>query len=769
MKQNKCILFYFFLFITITTIAQNKSFDSIVSALQKEHLFFEKTFIHTNKSKYDKEDTVWFKAYVSSSDNKPSLKTTLLYVSLFSAKGDLIETQNIFIHEGIGVGQFALHDGLDSGDYYIQARTNFMKNFGDENAFVSKISIGNIVKKNIGKSEILYDVQLFPEGGYLLENAANVIAIKALLNGKSYAFQAKIIDSKNNEIVYFNNPYKGMSKCEFYYNESEKYQAIININDTILKIDVPLPKSKGVTLKIKENSSFLDLEMQTNQQTLQNLNDAYFVLFHQNNKIVNYADIVLKDTSKIVLKIDKKDFYNGVNTVTIFKNSTPILERKFFVYKDVEKIDVNIEKLTKEKDSVVFKLNTLASDGTANLSASVLSNSEQLDVNTNIEAAFLLTPYLKGYIEKPSYYFNDKNKDRFMHLDLLLLTQGWTQYTTSEFINNLNPKYKYDFEIGYKLSGFSRPLGSNNLALINNENKIIDKIFLNNKLDFEFKNLLIHKGDSVKLSFVKPNKALAKPENMYFDSIINNKEVLKANVFTSNYSIPFIINENINEVDFAFYDNNVTELDQVNVSGKIKSEAYHKKKKLVDKYWKTTFDIGKYMPLPVRDSYKNEYLLTYLEKEEGVRLVNWKGLEWYLAVGVTGEAVLFIDGEKLDSGDLNSLRLEMKDVEAVMMQPIKMNRKYQIFTTENYKKGIEELYVNYVFEYGFNAPKKYYTPIYDFNSKNKSQEIDWKPILKTNTIGEVSFKVKNSFSGYVFYIQGFTRNGKLINQIIIVE
>ena len=58
----------------------------------------------------------------------------------------------------------------------------------------------------------------------------------------------------------------------------------------------------------------------------------------------------------------------------------------------------------------------------------ILSGNEQLGVNTNIEAAFLLTPYLKGYIEKPSYYFNNTDRKKLIELDLLLLTQGWSKY-----------------------------------------------------------------------------------------------------------------------------------------------------------------------------------------------------------------------------------------------------------------------------------------------------------------------------------------------------
>jgi len=766
MKQVRYILFYFLLLFSVTTIAQDTSADSLVTALQKDPLFFEKVFIHTNKTQYDKDDTIWFKAYVASNANKPSLRTTLLYVSLFSDTGQLIEVQNILINKGVGSGQFELFDTLEYGDYYIQAHTNFMRNFGEENTFVSKINIGNTTRKNNENSDNLYDVQLFPEGGYLLENVENVIAVKALVNGKGLDFTGEIIDSKNKIITRFENSYLGMTTGVFFYNASEKYQAIIRVKDTVLKMEVPLAKKEGLSLKVTDRIDFVDVQLQTNKETLQNQKENYFVLLHQNNKVVNYADIVLSDTSKVVLQINKDIFFNGVNTVTVFQKDTPILERKFFVYKDDTKIDVKIEKQLKEKDSSVFKLKMITGSERANLSASVMSGKTQIEEETNIESAFLLTPYVKGYIEKPSYYLNKKNADRLQHVDFLLLTQGWTQYTASEFVNNANPKYKYDFELGFKLSGHATPLGSNNLALISEENKIIDKIFLNNKLDFTFKNLLIYKGDAVKLSFVKPDNELAKPENMTLDAVVYSKMEFKPIVLKSNYTSVAIEKED----DFVFYEADATRLDTVNVTGRIKTKALLEKTKLVRKYKKTTFDIGKYMPLEVADRYKKELLLGYLERAEGARLVNWKGLEWYLELGVEKEAFLFIDGKRMESEDLGGLKLEMKDVENVMVQPLgKGFRAYQVFTTDNYKNGITELYQNYVFDYGYNSAKKYYTPIHDFNLQNETTEIDWKPILETNTNGEVVFKVKNNFSGYTFAIQGFTKSGKLVSEIIVVE
>ncbi len=48
---------------------------------------------------------------------------------------------------------------------------------------------------------------------------------------------------------------------------------------------------------------------------------------------------------------------------------------------------------------------------------------------TTIFSDLFLTADIKGFIESPNYYFSDlKDKNRLVHLDHLLLTQGWRKY-----------------------------------------------------------------------------------------------------------------------------------------------------------------------------------------------------------------------------------------------------------------------------------------------------------------------------------------------------
>ena len=66
---------------------------------------------------------------------------------------------------------------------------------------------------------------------------------------------------------------------------------------------------------------------------------------------------------------------------------------------------------------------------------------------SNISSWFLLESDVRGLVEEPSYYFDSSNPNRLKDLDLLLLTQGWRDFTW---------KYKtmaYPSENGFTISG----------------------------------------------------------------------------------------------------------------------------------------------------------------------------------------------------------------------------------------------------------------------------------------------------------------------------
>ena len=788
----KKITFYLLAFFCTTfyLFCQNKSIDSIVSSLENEQLLFEKIFVHTNKTSYNSEDVIWFKVYVAKNDNTPSLKTALVYVSLFSKQGELINTKNVYIKDGVGNNHFELDIDLVQGNYYIQAHTNNMLNFGKQNKFTTQITIGENIE-NTTTSTANYDIQFFPEGGYFLEGVKNTIGIKALINDKGISYRGKIVNSKNEEVALFSSMHLGMSKTKFEYKENEKYKAIIAVNDTVIQQQLPKALKKGVVIsKIASKDDVVMFQLLANNINNQ---DNYVLLFHQNTIIVDHVKVNFKDSKKKVFAFNKVDFLKGVISVTVLKNNQPILERKFFAKGEVNN-KFSLEKLNKLEDSIIYKLNIKDITSTSNISLSVLSLNSNYSSSSDIASAMYLTPYVKGYVENPRFYFNKENINREAYLDLLLLTQGWTQYTQEAFVEKLNPKLIHKFEYGFKLKGKLSPVLTNNLGVFTLDNQLITSQFLNNQTNFNFNNLVAYKGDSIKLAFIEKEVLRRRPTKIKFDTIAVKQHEF-GYVFYNEYVKESQINEaksltNVSTVSSYKKQDGIYSLETVALETKKKSKAFLDRKAFDKKHRKEIFDIGAYYELGIPEKFKdgNLTIQDYLFKDRGFWFHRLENGYRYLVKGTkvneqgfTIPLIVLVSVNGVNTlGEKNSMPLdlamsiEMRHIQDVVYRPGGRKGKLDkiaFFTTEEYKNGISNNFSTYVFNEGFNKSKKYYRPLYSANSNSTSKEIDWKPNLISNTNGEVVLKLKNEFleKGLLLSIQGFSNQGQLISGFYKLE
>lgn len=767
--------FQFFFFLICFCLKGQTSFeDNVLLPLQKNSIPQEKIFLHTNKTSYFIDDIIWFKSYVANSDNAPSSKTTVLTVNLLEPEGELIFKKKIFIFKGTGMGQFELNTSLIPGKYYIQAYTDHSRNFGRSFIYLQEITVlgKNDEKGNLEK--LHYDIQVLPEGGYLLEDAENTIGIKSMINGQGSDFSGKIVNSKNDQVADFTNEHLGMTKSSFFYKKGEKYSAIVHINDTLVKVGIPIAKSMGVLLGIDNTKDSLLLSLKTNKASLNESGGLeYSLLYHQRNRIIGYLEIKMTDSLKATIESAKNTFPEGVNTVTLFENNRPIAERKFFIEKTDRQIKTTIKKVNTETDSVVYKLDlqNTHNSSKADLSISILpAKAKNFDEKQNIKSSFLLKPFIKGHVVNPAYYFKKENEKRKEHLDLLLLIQGWSKYSLEKMVSNLNPEPKFDFEIGNKLSGaIMGPLLYDRLALISNDDKLLDKIFLNGKKRFLFDRLLIYKGDTLKISYLNKSGEAFKPKNLRLDTVETKSLPLPKQLPVFYKSVQKIRTEN-SELDW--HPKGTIALDEVLLTGKKRSEAYLRRRKVIKEYKQLVFDIGQYYEISLLEKYKdfNDDLMSFLSFREGVTLTNHEGVEYYLKVPFS-EALLFINGKHMESHDLPHINLKMENVKHIMVKTVRRGgRIYQVLTDDNHKKNIVELFNEHIVQNGYDKEKKYYKPLYEFDNDQFFDwiEIDWKPKIKTNENGVAFFKIgANEIQNkYLFSIQGFTDEGLLISEIL---
>jgi hypothetical protein len=783
----------FVLFFSCTfLIAQSSLIDGLYGMQKNPHLK-EKVYVHTNKTSYFNDDVIWFKAYVGDSINLPSIETRVLEVELFDDQGNHVFDRKIAITGGTGHGQFELNDAVPPGKYYLRARTNYMRNFGEEYRYLQEIEIfGEKVTNRSTEEHINYEIQFLPEGGQLIEDVQNTLGIKATVNGRGIDFQGTIIDEEGKTVSTFSSEHEGMGKCSLVYEKGKTYLARIKVQDTHIEQALPKALAKGVSLQAdNSDGENLKVYLKTNEGTFYDqVYSNYKLLFHQDRQLFQLVSVARLDSITGLIETNKNIFLDGVITATLFANDEPIAERKFFIETDRKKPFVSLEKSSIDNDSITYTLLARGQNEKlmADLSVSVLSKtSEVADLNNTIKSSFLLTPYVKGHIENPGYYFNPSNEKRKEHLDLLLLTQGWTGYTLKEMIEKKSPIEKYAFETGFELKGkIDEDTKRKNVVLIPDNFRILDKAKLEGNPDFNFQNLDVFKGDTVRVAYQNWLGKIIKPEKIVYDTV-QKKTVATLNV-PKRFKIANAKNNAVypsdktNGTGLVYTTDNqlqnldgIIGLDEVIVTEKQRDEKYFERRKIIEKYEPLVSNIGTYYDLPIPEvASKYNASLMDLIGLQGYRLRTNNNVQYELLGPLSRKgpktAYLFINGRLMQPEELTSIQLHMKDIANIMVSNLGTSGViFQVFTAET----TIELFDRFVIKNGYDRAKKYYTPLSTFEqSKPKDLlEIDWKPNLKTDEKGEVFFKIlKNSKTrGLLFSIQGFSEKGHLISERIVQE
>ncbi len=808
------LYFFFFAFTVFNSsfsYAQNSFKKTVIDPIQKDALFREKVFIHTNKTTYFNNESIWFTAYVSiDATNIPSTSTTNLKVNLLNDQGDIVESKTLFIQKGIGFGDFLLDTKLSAGRYYIQAFTNFMKNFDKANAYVQEIEVINSSTANklpqITNSSIIYDIQAFPESGYLLENTENTVSIKASFNGKGQSYLGKIINSKGEEISSFKGNDFGFSKSVFFYDLNETYKAILKFNTVEKEIDLPKANKTGIIFSVDNtNDTKLKLTLKTNAKTLATIkNDTLALLVYRNNHISEAVSMALNNNFNITqdLFLEKSKMLYGINIVTLFKNNVPIAERKFFIENPDDQTSLLITKLNSTSDSISYKIkeaNSKFNPLIANLSVAIVSETSKIyNEQQNIKTAFLLSPYIKGPIENPAFYFSASNRNRNADLDLLLLSQGWTSYTLSDKINDINPKEKYEFETGFTINGTIKKHPKDyEIGILSKQNRLAAFSKIDEANTFSFKNVFAYKNANVKIALIKKSSPLIKPNQVSFT--LNNplnenyKHLLNPLTNDAISKTTELKNDIGNSYSFG---NEVEQLEAViinNVRAKKIETNFEKELNLANKHnlISASFYQSKKVTPQMESSYQT--LIDYLIQQGcTIKLDNFGNTMLILRqtpttfFGVNGTvgfipAKIYINDYVIPSFGIETLTdLQLYDVDEILINKsgagegltasggvIKIYLKKS--GHQYFDEPAKNLYQNLLLLTGYDSAENYYKPLFNLTKTTLDwMEIDWKNNLKTDSNGEVIIKVPvNKFShDFKFIINGVSENGLLIHDIV---
>jgi len=311
------------------------------------------------------------------------------------------------------------------------------------------------------------------------------------------------------------------------------------------------------------------------------------LVIKQNNTV--YAVLKTKSTKQVTsFTLAKKDLPSGILHFTLFNTENlPVAERLIFIENPADQIQsglTNLKPVYGKRENVA--LDFLAKDGqqptqgsfsVAVTNTAIVTPDENNE--SNIFSTLLLTSDLKGYIEKPNYYFLKANKQRLEDLDNLMLTQGWTRLLWKDLAGDLSTPAVYPAEKEMKVSGTittpgGKPVVNGKVSLFSSTHGVfmIDTV-TDAKGHFSFNNLSF--GDSTKFAVQARNIKNKKNVDIKLDIIPG--QVITKNKNTGDIEV------NVNEAIQSYIRQTEGYFDQLTSRGLLQHSHQLKEVNIVEK------------------------------------------------------------------------------------------------------------------------------------------------------------------------------------------
>jgi len=455
----KKILFATAMFVMFfTTIAfcqgNNPVITGVTSKLKTlltDHIA-EKAYLHFDRPYpyYVAGDIIYFKAYVIKGErHEPTNISGMLHVDLINNNNVLLRSILVQLTNGVGWGDLSLPDTLQKGTYRVRAWTEWMRNDKNPNYFNQYISVSSPV--NVNSNPVATnpnsqpDLQFFPEGGNLVVDIRSRVAFKAVgPDGLGVNVKGIVIDNDNKQVATLASTHLGMGVFDFLPEQGKKYRAKVTFGDGKQgTVNLPAIEEKGITLAVANNPDKLSIEIKANRPYYkENLGKELNLVIYSAGAMRTVTTKL--DNEVLGLNLPTSTFQTGVLTVTLLSQTgEPLNERMVFIQKpDLLHLSVISNKPAYAKrENVQLNFNAKNKDGmgvNGSFSASVVDESKisvDEDSENSILSYFLLTSDVKGYIEKPNYYFANVTKETRADLDALMLTQGYRRFVWKELLN----------------------------------------------------------------------------------------------------------------------------------------------------------------------------------------------------------------------------------------------------------------------------------------------------------------------------------------------
>lgn len=779
---RKCFINYalFPLLILIST-AFHWSDEDFIQFISSKLLHYrqvrpsEKAYLHLDKPYYVSGDTLWFKAYLTESSlHLADSASNLLYVDLIEQRsGKNAGLRRVHMSGGTGRGEIVLTDSIAPGAYTIRAYTNWMRNFDDAFFFQKNIYVFD-TKESAAQPEPAgpIDLQFFPEGGQLVDGISTRVAFKGInAAGLGQDISGFLLGSNKDTVASFRSEYLGMGRFQFQPKAGEAYEAFVREKDgKVTRVNFPPVQETGFTMLVDNLSNPFKTRVLAYAKVPGQTEIPVHVVGHSRGIVAFVAKGKIGNRG-LMMQLPTAELPDGITHLTLFDDKgKPVCERLVFIdHSRSLRVQLTPAKPSyKPRELTEVEVSVTDSAGKpvqANLSVSVTDAGQILQSphDQNIISYLLLSSDLKGFIEQPSYYFDPTKPARKIHMDHLMMTQGWTRFTWKDVLQDSIPAPKRYVEQGVTLEG---EVKRNNKKL--SERTALSMYLSNDSLStfmtsetdaeghFTIYNLVF--ADSLKIRLQGMNKK----GNQNLSFILKPFEAPRANIVKIPYKPQTVEAQQLadflrraaedQEIARKIRENRERLLQEVTI--KAKKEVPRDSRKLYNSADAT---------LKVTPQMASGYtsILDMLAGRVAGLSVMGSGMNATVSIrGNRGEPLFVLDGMPVDKGLITSLNVYdvesidvLKGASAAIYGSRGGNGVISILTkrgNENYDYSqdiVPGVLVSKIA--GFAVPKEFYAPAYPVNAPPSTlpdyrSTIFWAPSLQTDSQGKARFKYYNS-------------------------
>ena len=415
------------------------------------HAFQEKIFVHTDKSFYLQGEIIWFKIYtVDESFNMPADLSKVAYAEVLNDDQKPVLQAKIALQNGTGDGSFIVPSSIASGTYKLRCYTSRMKNFGADYFFEKPLTIVNTLRQRVIKvpPATRYQVDLFPEGGNLVNGLASTVAFKVTDQyGNGAAANGYIINETKDTLARMHTLHGGMGSFVLQPRRGSVYKAVVTVQDTTIIQNLPAVYEQGFVMHLQDDTATDQLQVTITGSNPFLQSPVY--LFVHSRQVVKQSLAGNLQNGQAVFTVKKSSLADGMSDFTVFNaDRQPVCERLYFkrpqhklVVSAVTAADNSFA--TRHKVTVDIQTsNQAALPVAADMSVAVyMIDSLQPVQQEDIHTWLMLQSELVGKIESPMYYLQKDCPAEAVNN--LLLTQGWRRFKWEDVLASRLPAFEF--------------------------------------------------------------------------------------------------------------------------------------------------------------------------------------------------------------------------------------------------------------------------------------------------------------------------------------